>query len=195
MMAALPDLATSELVRRYALGELSGEELAGFERRLLGDAGLQDQVEAELALRTHAQALATLPAAPQASPARHFAIAASLLAGIGLGWIGARLPAPRLAPQAVEIVSFTVVRGAPGGNHQAAAERPLVARFLTASDEEHRVEISDSAGRLLLAIPALQPTATGDIDLLLPALPAHSGPLRVRLISATRTDEFELQLR
>ncbi|MBL8246485.1 MAG: hypothetical protein JNL89_19970, partial [Rhodanobacteraceae bacterium] len=102
---------------------------------------------------------------------------------------------PSLAPQAVEIVSFTVVRGAPGSALQASAQRPLVARFLTAADEVHQVEISDSQGRKLLTISGLLPNAMGDIDVLLPPFPPQAGPLRVRLISPARSDEFELLLR
>ncbi len=191
----LPDLATSDQVRRYVLGELTGEELARFEQRLLAEADLQDEVEAEFALRAHAEVLVGQPSPQRVAPAKRWAVAASLVAGIGLGWIGARLPTPSLAPQAVEIVSFTVVRGAPGNALQASAQQPLVARFLTAADEVHQVEISDSQGRTLLSLSGLLPNAMGDIDVLLPPLPPHAGPLRVRLISQARTDEFELLLR
>jgi len=191
----LPDLAESERIRRYVRAQLQGAELQAFERKLLVDSLLQGRVEAEFVLRENAGALATNEPTSRREKLPIAALAASLLIGLAGGvLLSEAWRAPHSAAQQIDSVSFTVARTAAANlpSFRARAGVPLAARFLTASDVPHRLQIRDHSGALLSELAGLVPDADGDLIVLLPAFAASGSPLRLSLISDERSDEFEL---
>lgn len=189
-----PDFELSESIRRYVRGQLSEAETASFERRLLDDVDLQDQVEAELTLREHADALVQTAVGSTRRELSRWAMAASLLAAVGVGLL---LPRPwsdeSQVGREIQSLSFTVMRSneSPPG-FEAKAGLPIAARFLTALDQPHRLEVYAADGGMRLAIDDLLPDSDGDLTVLLPAFSTRDAPLRLVLSTRGRSDEYRL---
>jgi len=192
----LPDLVESERIRRYVRGELAKEELQQFERKLLVDSLLQDRVEAEFALSDHAEALAATAPAARNFGGQLSALAASLIIGLAGGVVLSKAwHGPAGGARQIETISFTRMRSnAPAPRFVAPAGIPLAARFLTESDEPHRLQIRAQSGALRADIEDLRPNPDGDLAVLLPAFSVSDSPMQIRLISAAQVDEFELIL-
>jgi hypothetical protein len=188
----------SDLVRRYVRGELDEDDTARFERSLLGSTDLQDVVEAELALHDHADALPIPKRSLRAGEwTRHWGLAASLLVGIGMGWLltsGLQSTRDSLDAGAVATVSFAALRGDASLRFQAPAGVPIVARFVTADDVPHRLQVRDHSGAVRIELPDLMPDDEGYLNVVLPAFPYKIGPLNIDLESPQRKDHFVLEL-
>lgn len=226
-----PDEATldlSEKIRRYARGELAGDELEAFELALFEDSELLEQVEAEFLLQdglraaanekhpgAHAQgspSAVSPPAAPAfptppspsqtiAPPKRTlrsgWALAASLLLGVGGGALWSPRGGEQPALRQATLVPLTALRGVADSNPAVSAPEgsPLVLRYLARNPLPHRLSIRDRTGRAVHDSGPLMPDAEGWLVLTAPPLPTTGSPYRIALRSGERSDEFQLSVR
>ena len=199
-------LAHSVGVNRYVAGSMSEVEMQAFEVELMRSPSLQLDVEAELALREHADVFAPdadfvaapvnldragqlahagierTPLRPRHNGVMAFAIAASVMAGWFLNTLLGKefaLPGESLA-----LVEITEPRG-PAASNLVPARRPFIARLLTADDVLHSVMLKDRSGRTLQAWTALKPAGDGYLSLIFPPLDPTRSPFQVHLRSAS----------
>ena len=188
-----PDLAHSEQVRRYVRGDLPDHERADLERALLDSPALQAAVEAELLLRDHADAMPQSAERPlRRAPA--WSIAAALVAGALGGYLAPRKQPVGEAAFVAPTVSFAGLRNADVREYAACAGRRFVARFLAATDDPHRLQITAADGRTVLALSGLTPNADGDLSVVILAPDAAGSPYRVHLDSRDRQEQFSLNV-
>jgi hypothetical protein len=188
-------LNQSERVRRYVARDMPASEASAFECELLQSLALQADVEAELALREHADAINVTPQNNSSNHRTASAIAASVLLGLGLGFTAGRISLradgdDNITASALPLVMLTQNRGSAEAI-SVPAEQIFVARVLTAEDGAHDVLLSDASGKRLRSWQKQQPAADGFLTLLLPALPASQQPYRIE-VSAPSQQRFEL---
>jgi len=184
-------LQLSDQVRRYVRGTLDAAELSDFETRLMSSPALQDQVEAELALKEHAAALAANSRSPWND---WLPMAACLVLGTGTGY-GIRTWESGLATldsHALTLVSFVAQRNTPTNESSAPGGRSLALRFLTADDVPHEVRVLDRHGQQILHEQALLPDTSGQLYVWMPAVSAAQSPLQIELYDGTRRDQYSL---
>lgn len=200
---SVDDLVTSDVVRRYVKRELGAAEEADFEQQLIASDSLQLAVEAELLMRDHLKAatgndesdpLTTSVSRPVWTHV--WSLAASMFVGLTGGY----LISDRLEPRGFEgspasLVLFSEQRG---GNkaplYRADAGLPITARFLTASDEPHRLSVAGMNGEKILAVEDLLPDASGFVIVNLGEFDSVQSPLTLTLESSGRSDSFQLTL-
>jgi hypothetical protein len=187
-------LQQSERVRRYVAREMPAPEAGAFECELMQSERLQADVEAELLLREYADAISVAPQSHGSSQRAVFAVAASVLLSLGLGFTAGRL-SPRVAEDntaasALALVMLTQNRGSVE-TISVPANQIFVARILTAEDSAHDIVLSDASGKVMRNWQKQLPGADGFLTLLLPALPVAQQPYRVE-VSAPSQQRFEL---
>lgn len=201
-------LDRSDRIRRYVRAEMAEAELAEFELALFEDSGLVEEVEAEFAWRdglrassgsSQTAATATPPASsapPSSSPGwPRWALAASLLLGVGIGSTLSLLRAPAAELRTAHLVPLTALRGAETGHELVVpAGDPLVLRYLARNPIPHHMTISDAAGRIVIERTDLQPDPQGWLVLIGPSLSTSGTPYRIDLSSAEQAERFEVRV-
>jgi hypothetical protein len=187
-------LQQSERVRRYVAREMPAPEASAFECELMQSERLQADVEAELLLRDYADAISDAPQSHSSNQRPVFAVAASVLLSLGLGFTAGRL-SPRdaednTAASALPLVMLTQNRGR-AETIAVPANQVFVARVLTAEDGAHDIVLSDASGTAVRSWQKQLPGADGFLTLLLPALSAPQQPYRVE-VSAPSQQSFAL---
>jgi hypothetical protein len=190
-------LSQSERVRRYVAREMPAGEASEFERALLQSGALQADVEAELLLREHANALSTDTSSTRFLQRPWLGMAATTLLALSLGFLaGRQLPRPNqsepISAQALPMIMLTQSRGSSSNTITVPKSQVFVARVLTAKDAPHDVSLFDARGQLLRRWQRQPPGQDGFLTLLLPALPTSAQPYHIQ-ISEPSPQQFALR--
>ncbi|MEZ5440826.1 MAG: hypothetical protein R3F15_05000 [Lysobacterales bacterium] len=197
-------LRDSDLIRRYARNELQGDALEAFELELFNDPSLVQQVEAELAWYQGGHAPsepAKVTALPVAGDRRRqrgwgqprWAMAATLVVGLGLG-SGLMLLRPvEPSLQQATMVSLSAVRGGDSDNSfSVAAGQPVVLRYLARSPAAHTMEILDASGKRVDWQSDLRPDEQGWLVMVGPTLNSAGAPYQVQVRAGDVLETFKL---
>lgn len=167
-------IETNDVMARYVKNKLTDDELDAFEEYYFEHPEMLEAVEAErllrAALKSHDD---KTPIVRSRRPHMHYAVAASLVAGL---MIGTLLPTPSDTPETgiVQLQNGWVItdrQGSRANVELADLDRPLALTIEvgTQIDEPMRAELLDDHDAVLWSADGVTLDGNGDISILMPA--------------------------